>query len=123
MIVSQKAARVRKIILSPLTLKIVPIILGIVILISGFIIYDYVKYSKQVAEMQALRAEAQSQQKEIISFLEKITHLEKQLEKLRETEMQMERDLKEILGPKKSKEGLPYGPPKKTSRETKEVRK
>jgi len=123
LIVSQKAAQVKKFILSPLTLKISAIILSIGILVSSYIIYDYVVYKKQLAEIQALRVETDSQQKEIHLFLRKINLLEEQLNKLKEMEKQMERDLKEITELKKGKKVYPVAPRKKTSSATKEVGK
>jgi len=123
LIVSQKAAQAKKFFLSPLTLKITAVALGIIIVVSAFIIYDYVIYKRQVSELQALRTETLSQQQEIRSFLEKITLLEEQLNKLKEIERQMEKDLKEINELKKTKKGSPVVPRKKTFNETKEVRK
>jgi len=123
LIVSQKAAQAKKFFLSPLTLKIGAVVLGVVIVVSGFIIYDYVIYKKQVAELQTLQAETLSQQREIHSFLEKITLLEEQLNRLKEIEKQMERDLKEISELKKTKKGSPVARRKKTLNETKEVQK
>ena len=122
LIVSQKAAQVRKFIFSPLTLKIAAVVLAIIILVSGFIIYDYVVYKKQLAELHELRTETHSQQREIRSFLEKITLLEEQLNKLKEMEREMERDLKEVNELKKTKKGFPVVPRKKTSSETNGVR-
>ncbi|MBI5969087.1 MAG: peptidoglycan DD-metalloendopeptidase family protein [Deltaproteobacteria bacterium] len=123
LIASQKAAQVKKFIFSPLTLKISAVVLGIGILVSSYIIYDYVTYKKQLAEIQALRAETDSQQKEIHLFLQKINLLEEQLNKLKEMEKQMERDLKEITELKKGKKAYPVAPRKKTPSGTKEVGK
>jgi len=123
LIVSQKAAQVKKLILSPLTLKISAAILGIGILVSSYIIYDYVIYQKQLAEIQALRTETDSQQKEIHLFLQKINLLEEQLNKLKEMEKQVERDLKEITELKKGKKVYPVAPRKKTPPATKEFGK
>jgi murein DD-endopeptidase MepM/ murein hydrolase activator NlpD len=122
LIVSQKAAQVKKLIFSPLTLKIVAVALAIVIVVSGFILYDYVVYKKQLAELQELRTETLFQQKEIRSFLDKITLLEEQLTKLKAMEKEMERDLKEVNELKKTKKVPPVVPRKKTSSETIEVR-
>jgi murein DD-endopeptidase MepM/ murein hydrolase activator NlpD len=123
LIVSQKAAQAKKFILSPLMLKIAAVVLGVIIVVSAFIIYDYVAYKKQVTELQGLRTETLSQQQEIRSFLEKIALLEEQLNKLKEMEKQVERDLKEINELKKTKKGSPVIPRKKTFNETKEVGK
>lgn len=113
LIVSQKAAKVKKFILSPLTLKIAAVLFGIIIVVSAFIIYDYVIYKKKVANLQQLRAETHSQQAEIRSFMEKITVLEGQLNKLQEMEKQVEKDLKEVTELKKSKKVSPVVPRKK----------
>ena len=123
LIVSQKAAQAKKFFLSPLMLKIAAVALGVIIVVSAFIIYDYVVYKKQVSELQGLRTETLSQQEEIRSFLEKIALLEEQLNKLKEMERQVERDLREINELKKTKKGPPVVPRKKTFNETKEVGK
>jgi murein DD-endopeptidase MepM/ murein hydrolase activator NlpD len=123
LIVSQKAAQAKKFFLSPLMLKIAAVVLGVIIVVSTFIIYDYVVYKKQVTELQGLRTETLSQQQEIRSFLEKIALLEEQLNKLKEMEKQVERDLKEINELKKTKKSSPPIPRKKTLNETKEAGK
>jgi murein DD-endopeptidase MepM/ murein hydrolase activator NlpD len=123
LIVSQKAAQAKKFFLSPLMLKIAAVVLGVIIVVSTFIIYDWVVYKKQVTELQGLRTETLSQQQEIRSFLEKIALLEEQLNKLKEMEKQVERDLKEINELKKTKKGSPVIPRKKTFNETKEAGK
>ena len=120
LIVSQKAAQAKKFFLSPLMLKIGAVTLGVIIVVSAFIIHDYVIYKKQVAELQGLRTETLSQQEEIRSFLEKIALLEEQLNKLKEMEKQVERDLKEISELKKTKKSSPEIPRKKPFNETKE---
>jgi murein DD-endopeptidase MepM/ murein hydrolase activator NlpD len=122
LIISQKAAQAKKFIFSPLTLKIAAVVLAIVFVVSGFIIYDYVVYKRQLGELQELRTETLFQQKEIRSFLDKITLLEEQLTKLKAMEKEMERDLKEVNELKKTKKGSPVVPRKKTSSETIEVR-
>jgi murein DD-endopeptidase MepM/ murein hydrolase activator NlpD len=123
LIVSQKAAQAKKFFLSPLMLKIAAVVLGVIIVVSGFIIHDYVVYKKQVAELQGLRTETISQQEEIRSFLEKIALLEEQLNKLKDMEKQVEKDLKEINELKKTKKGSPLTPRKKTFNETKQAGK
>jgi hypothetical protein len=70
LIFSQKAAKVKKFILSPLTLKIGAVVLGLVITFSGFVIHDYLKNKKKITELQSLRAETHSQQEEISCFIE-----------------------------------------------------
>jgi murein DD-endopeptidase MepM/ murein hydrolase activator NlpD len=123
LIVSQKAAQAKKFFLSPLMIKIGAVILGVIVVVSAFIIYDYVIYKKQVDELQGLRTETFSQQQEIRSFLEKIALLEEQLNKLKEMEKQVEKDLKEINELKKTKKNPPPAPRKKTFNETKEAGK
>jgi murein DD-endopeptidase MepM/ murein hydrolase activator NlpD len=123
LIVSQKAAQAKKFFLSPLMLKIAAVVLGVIIVVSAFIIYDYVVYKKQVTELQGLRTETFSQQQEIRSFLEKIALLEEQLNKLKEMEKQVERDLKEINELKKTKKSSPAIPRKKPFNETKDAGK
>jgi murein DD-endopeptidase MepM/ murein hydrolase activator NlpD len=122
LIVSQRAAQVKKFIFSPLALKIAAGILFIAILVSGFIIYNYLTYKKQLSELKELRTETTSQQMEIRSFLEKITLLEEQLSKLKEMEKEMEKDLLEVNELKKTKKNSPSLPRKKLSRETAEMR-
>lgn len=112
LIISQKAARVKKFILSPLTLKIAAAALGIFLVVSAFMIYNYLNFKKKVVELQSLRAETRSQQAEIRSFMEKITFLEQELDKLKEMERQVEKDLKEINELKKPKK-VPQKPTKK----------
>lgn len=103
LIFSQKAAEVKRFILSPLVLKIGAAVLGLLIVVSAVILYDYVIYKQKVIELKSLRAETESQQEEIRSFQEKITILEEQLDKLKEMEKQVEKDLKEVTALKKEK--------------------
>lgn len=104
-------------------LKIAAVALGVIIVVSAFIIYDYVVYKKQVAELKGLQTETLSQQEEIRSFMEKIALLEEQMNKLKDMEKQVERDLKEINELKKTKKGSAAIPRKKTFNETKEAGK
>ena len=120
LIFSQKAAEVKRFILSPLALKIGAVLLGLIVAISAVIIYDYVIYKQKVTELKSLRAEAEAQQEEIRSFQEKITLLEGQLDKLREMEKQVEIDLKEVTELSKEKKNAAVLPKKKTSNKTKE---
>jgi len=120
LIVSQKAAKVKKFILSPLTLKIGAAVLGLAIILSGFIIYDYLNNKKKVAELQALRAETQSRQEEIRGFMEKISILEEELNKLKEMEKQVEKDLREVNELQKTRNVSPKALKKKTSNVPKE---
>ncbi|MFH1758803.1 MAG: peptidoglycan DD-metalloendopeptidase family protein [Pseudomonadota bacterium] len=124
LITSQKAAKVKKFILSPLTLKIAAGTLGIFIIICGFMVYQYVNFKKKVVELQALHmethaqeAEIRSQEAEIRSFKGKISSLEEQLGKLKEMEKQVEQDLKEVIELKKTKKVTPKVFRQKTSYE------
>jgi murein DD-endopeptidase MepM/ murein hydrolase activator NlpD len=107
LISSQKTAKVKKFILSPLTLKIAAATLGILILVSGFMVYKYMAFKNKVNELQTLRAETRAQRVEIHSFMEKISFLEEQLDKLKEMEKQVAQDLKEIIELKKNKKVTP----------------
>ena len=107
LVASQKTAKVKKFILSPLTLKIAAATLGILVLISGFMAYKYMVFKNKVTELQNLRAETRAQRVEIRSFLEKISVLEEQLDKLKEMEKKVEQDLKEIIELRKSKKITP----------------
>jgi len=108
-ILSQQAAKAKKFLISPLALKTAAVVLGIALLVSAFIIYDYGIYREKVADLHRLQAEADSQQGEIRAFLGKITVLEEQIKKLAEMERQMERDLKEVNELKKPKRRSPVG--------------
>jgi len=121
LIFSQKAAEVKRLILSPLALKIGAVALGIMIVVSAVIIYDYVIYKQKVIELKSLRAETESQQEEIRSFQEKITILEEQLDKLKEMEKQVEKDLKEVTELRKEKKNLVTHPKKKSSNIKKDI--
>ncbi|MBU1207716.1 MAG: peptidoglycan DD-metalloendopeptidase family protein [Proteobacteria bacterium] len=129
LITSQKAAKVKKFILSPLTLKIAAGTLGIFIIICGFMVYQYVNFNKKVVELQALHmethaqeAEIRSQEAEIRSFRGKISSLEEQLGKLKEMEKQVEQYLKEVIELKKTKKVTPKVFRQKTSSVKKEDR-
>jgi murein DD-endopeptidase MepM/ murein hydrolase activator NlpD len=117
LITSQKAAKVKKFILSPMTLKIAAGTLGIFILVSCFVTYKYITYRKKLAELQTLRSETRSQQEEIRSFMEKISVLEEQLDKLKEMEKQVEQDLKEVTALQKIKKVPPKAIRKKEGSE------
>ncbi len=119
LIFSQKAAGVKRFILSPLALKIGAVVLGLIVAISAVIIYDYVIYKQKITELKSLRAEAEAQQEEIRSFQEKITLLEGQLDKIREMEKQVETDLKEVTELSKEKKNEAAIPQKKASNKTK----
>jgi len=120
LIVWQKAARVKKFVLSPLALKMAAIVLGIPIFISLFIIFDQVIYVEKVAGLQELREETYSRQEELRFLFEKITLFEEQLKKLKEMEKQAESDLKEISELRNIKKGSPVIPRKKISNTTNE---
>jgi murein DD-endopeptidase MepM/ murein hydrolase activator NlpD len=121
LIFSQKAAEVKRFILSPLALKIGAVVLGLLVVVSAVIVYDYVIYKQKVIELKSLRAETESQQEEIRSFQEKITILEEQLDKLKEMEQQVAKDLKEVTDLKKEKKNPPVGVKKRSSKTGKEV--
>jgi len=106
-IVSQQAAKAKKFLISTLALKFSAALLGILILVSAFVIYDYSIYHEKVAGLHLLQAEADFQQAEIRAFMGKITALEDELKKLAEMERQMERDLREVNELKKSSKRSP----------------
>jgi murein DD-endopeptidase MepM/ murein hydrolase activator NlpD len=109
-ILSQQAAKAKKFLISALALRFSAALLGVLILVSAFVIYDYGIYMEKVADLHRLQAEADSQQVEIRAFLGKITALEGELKKLAEMERQMERDLREVNELKKSNKRSPVGP-------------
>jgi murein DD-endopeptidase MepM/ murein hydrolase activator NlpD len=109
-VLSKQAAKVKKFLISQLTLKIVAAFVSILIIFSAFIFYDYRIYHEKVADLRRLQAEALSQQVEIRAFMQKITALEEQLKELAEMEKQMERDLKEVGELKKLNKRPPVGP-------------
>jgi murein DD-endopeptidase MepM/ murein hydrolase activator NlpD len=115
LIFSQKAAKVKRFMLSPLALKIGICLLALVVVVGGVIVYDYVVYKQKVIELKSLRAEAEAQQEEIRSFQEKITVLEEQLNKLQEMEKQVAIDLKEVTELQKEKRKPPAPVKKKNS--------
>ena len=117
LIASQKAAKVKKFILSPLTLKIAVGALGILIIVSGLMAYKYMTFKMKVTELQTLRSETRAQQDEIRSFMEKISILEEQLDKLKEMEKKVEQDLKEVTELKKNKKVTPKVSKKNTLNE------
>ena len=122
-IICQRAAPIKKFILSPLALKIAAIVLAVLIFIFLFIICDYGIYKKQVAGLRELREEAYSRQEELRFFFEKISFLEEQLKKLKEMEKQVESDLKEISELKSVRKRSPFIPRKKISNVVNEVKK
>jgi murein DD-endopeptidase MepM/ murein hydrolase activator NlpD len=107
LIVSQKAAQVKKLILSPFALKIGIGLLAVIVLVTGYLVYENIQYKRKLAELQQLRVETNAQQSDIRSFMGKITLLEEQLTKLKEMEMQMKEDLREINELKKAKKAVP----------------
>lgn len=68
----------------------------IVLIVSAYLIYNYINVRKKLAELQHLRAEATFQREEMQNFMQKIGFLEAQLAKLREMEKQVENELKEL---------------------------
>ena len=121
LIFSQKAAEVKRFILSPLALKIGICLLALLVVVGGVIVYDYVVYKQKVIELKSLRAEAEAQQEEIRSFQEKITVLEEQLNKLKEMEKQVEKDLKEVTELQKEKKNAVVPAKKKNSQVRKQT--
>jgi murein DD-endopeptidase MepM/ murein hydrolase activator NlpD len=121
LIFSQKAAKVKRFILSPLALKIGICLLALVVVVGGVIVYDYIVYKQKVIELKSLRAEAEAQQEEIRSFQEKITVLEEQLNKLKEMEKQVEKDLKEVTELQKEKKNAVVPAKKKNSQVRKQT--
>ena len=121
LIFSQKAAEVKRFILSPLALKIGIGLLAVMVVVGGVIIYDYAVYKKKVIELKSLRAEAEAQQEEIRFFQEKITVLEEQLNKLKEMERQVEKDLKEVTELQKEKKSTAVPAKKKNTRVQKQT--
>jgi murein DD-endopeptidase MepM/ murein hydrolase activator NlpD len=119
LVFSQQAARVKKFIFSPLTLKVGAAALVLLLIFSGYLFYDYVSYQKKVFDLKALRSELTFQQAEIKSFLEKITLLEEQLTRLKLVEEQVKKGLKEVQelkNEKKVKKLPPPSPPDKSSK-------
>jgi murein DD-endopeptidase MepM/ murein hydrolase activator NlpD len=119
LVFSQQAAKVKKFIFSPLTLKVGAAALVLLLVFSGYLFYDYVSYQKKVFDLKALRSELTFQQAEIKSFLEKITLLEEQLTRLKLVEEQVKKGLKEVQelkNEKKVKKLPPPSPPDKSSK-------
>jgi murein DD-endopeptidase MepM/ murein hydrolase activator NlpD len=96
LVFSQQASKVKKFILSPLALKVGVGTLGLLLGLSAYLIYDYLRYQKKVFDLKELRTEINSQQAEIQSFLEKISLLEEQLSRVKLVEEQVKKDLKEV---------------------------
>ena len=111
LVFSQQAAKVKKFIFSPLTLKVGAAALVLLLIFSGYLFYDYVSYQKKVFDLKTLRGELTFQQAEIKSFLEKITLLEEQLTRLKLVEEQVKKDLKEVQELKREKKVKKLSPP------------
>jgi murein DD-endopeptidase MepM/ murein hydrolase activator NlpD len=120
LVFSQQASKVKKFILSPLTLKIGAVSLVFLLAVSGYLIYDYLTYHKKVLDLRELRTEINSQQMEIQSFLEKISFLEEQLSRIRVIEEQVKKDFKEVQELKKEKKVNKVPPPPVSSAKTPE---
>jgi murein DD-endopeptidase MepM/ murein hydrolase activator NlpD len=103
LVFSQQAARVKKFIFSPLTLKVGAAVLILLFIFSGYLFYDYISYQKKTFDLKEIRSELSFQQAEIQSFLEKITLLEEQLTRLKLVEEQVKNGLKEVQELKKEK--------------------
>ena len=115
-ILSQQAAKVKKFLISTLALRIAAALLGILIVVSAFVIYDYGIYHEKVTALHRLQAETDSQQVEIRAFMGKITALEGELKKLTEMERKLEGDLREVNELKKPNRRSPVGPTSETTK-------
>jgi murein DD-endopeptidase MepM/ murein hydrolase activator NlpD len=121
-ILSQQAAKPKKFLISSIALRFAAALLGILILVSAFVIFDYRIYHEKVTDLRRLQAEADFQQVEIRAFMGKINALEEELKTLAEMERQMERDLREANELKKSNKRSPVGPtPDETKKGSAEV--
>ncbi len=116
LVLSQQASKVKKFILSPLTLKVGAVGVAALLAVFGYLLYNYSTYQKKVADLKKLRAEMQSRQAEIESFAEKISLLEEQLSRLKSVEEQVKKDLREVQELRKErmarKTRLPHPPSK-----------
>jgi murein DD-endopeptidase MepM/ murein hydrolase activator NlpD len=126
LIFSQQASRVKKFIFSPLTLKIGAAVLALLLVVSGYLLYDYVTYQKNIFDLRELRSELNSRKAEIQSFLEKISFLEEQLTRLKLVEEQVKKDLKEVQELKKEKKVKKLAPlpsvPQRTSEKIEDLK-
>jgi murein DD-endopeptidase MepM/ murein hydrolase activator NlpD len=120
LIFTQKASRVKRFILSPLTLKIGGAVFALLLIVSAYLFYDYITYQKNIFDLRELRSELNSRQAEIQSFLEKITLLEEQLTRLKLVEEQVKKDLKEVQELKKEKKVKKVAPPPSVLNKTSE---
>jgi murein DD-endopeptidase MepM/ murein hydrolase activator NlpD len=111
LIFSQQASRVKRFIFSPLTLKIGAAVLTLLLIVSAYLLYDYITYQKNIFDLRELRSELNSRQAEIQSFLEKISLLEEQLTRLKLVEEQVKKDLKEVQELKNEKKVKKLTPP------------
>jgi len=120
LVFSQHASKVKKFILSPLSLKIGVAALIILLGVSGYLIYDYLTYQKKVLDLKELRTEMNSQQEEIQGFLAKISLLEEQLSRIKFIEEQVKKDFKEVQELRKEKKIKKVPPPPVSSAKTPE---
>jgi murein DD-endopeptidase MepM/ murein hydrolase activator NlpD len=120
LIFSQQASRVKRFIFSPLTLKIGAALLALLLVVSGYLFYEYITYQKNIFDLRELRSELNSRQAEIQSFLEKISFLEEQLTRLKLVEEQVKKDLKEVQELKKEKKVKKLTPPPSLPQRTSE---
>lgn len=120
LIFSQQASRVKRFILSPLTLKIGAAVLTLLLVVSAYLFYDYITYQKNIFDLRELRIELNSRQAEIQSFLEKISFLEEQLTRLKLVEEQVKKDLKEVQELKNEKKVKKLTPPPSVPQKTSE---
>jgi murein DD-endopeptidase MepM/ murein hydrolase activator NlpD len=103
LVFSQQASKVKKLILSPMALTVGVGTLTLLLGLSGYLIYDYLRYQKKIFDLKELRTEINSQQAEIQSFLEKISLLEEQLSRVKLVEEQVKKDLREVQELKKER--------------------
>ncbi len=112
--ISSLIARLKKFVLSPLFIKVAAILLSVVLVVSAYLIYNYLNLRKKLAELQHMRVEATFPREEMQNFMEQIGFLQEQLAKLKEMEKQVKQELKELeeLKPKIN----PKVPAKKTKK-------
>lgn len=84
LIIPEKADRVKKVRLSKLGIKctslLALVLLGVFVYITG----DYIGMRKKVGELRSLRKETRSQELQILTFANKLSTLEEQMERIRE---------------------------------------
>ena len=111
LVCSQRASKVKKFIISHLTLKIGAAALALLLVVSGYLLYDYLSYQKKLFDLRDLRTEIFFQQGEIQNFLQKISIMEEELTRLKKMEEQVMKDLKEVQELKREKKVKKVVPP------------